>query len=80
MRVAAWFQVSGFRFQVSGFRFQVSGVQEKIMAESAYMAVEDLEVYRKLCQEIAARNVYACSMVWRRRSKRKFRSATGIGM
>ncbi len=29
------------------------------MAESTYMAVEELEVYRKLCQEIATRNVYA---------------------
>ena len=35
----------GFQEKVSGFRFQ-----EKKMADKTYMAVEDLDVYRKLCQ------------------------------
>lgn len=38
-------QAACVRLQVSGFR-----CQEGVVAEKTYLAVEDLDVYRKLCQ------------------------------
>ena len=50
--------MSGFRCQVSGVRFQVSGIERQrvldrtgsFMIKKNYLDVEDLEVYKRLCQ------------------------------